>query len=209
MATYLYIISNINTPKEEVLANKEIYLKKLKALQLEPTSYLRIIDNKETWLKSEGDWKYELPGLYDDATDSMLPDNETKEIIYYSSPFVFSVTVYENCLELSTIYKYRYLYENDKELFVENFNEFRKNVYDIISIFGGTEIIYLADNGCNKLGKYLELQVWEGHSFNQVKTKMLNDGTPIERDYNKLKLENLNYCNIKEYVFDDFKDLQQ
>jgi hypothetical protein len=205
MATDLYVISNITTTKEKVIANKDLYLKQLKALQLEPTSYIRIIDNKETWLESKGDWEYEFPTVYDDNTDSIIPDTETKEIIYYSSPFVFSVTVYENCLELSTIYKYSFLYEDEKTDYI---NEFRKNIYDIISIFGGTEIIYLADNGCDKLGMYLELQVWEGVSYFEIKKDMTSKGLPFVSDYYNLKLNNLNYRNIKEIIFDDFSNLK-
>lgn len=208
MATDLYIISNINTTKEDVLANKDIYLKKLKALNLDHT-YRTDYDDKGRFkgsIKNEGDWKYEFPLIYCDETDQLIPDEEDKEILYYSSPFVFSVTVYENCLELSTIYKYRFLYEDEKTGYI---NEFRKNIYDIISIFGGTEIIYLADNACDKLAEYLECQVWEGVSYQDIKKDMLNKKLPFVYDYDNLKLNNLNYRNIKEIVFDNFKDLQQ
>lgn len=196
MATDLYIISHIKTTKKEVLEKKDFYLQKLKNLNLEPITYLRIIDNNETWLKFEGDWEYELP------------DTETKEIIYFSSPFVFSVTVYENCLEIATIYKYSFLYSEYKLHEDDYIWEFRKNIFDIISIFGGTEIIYLADNGCNKLSSYLELKVWEGVSYFDVKKDMIEKGFPFVSNYHKLKLKDLNYSCIKEIVFDDFSDIK-
>ena len=87
----------------------------------------------------------------------------------------------------------------------ENLLEFRKNIFDIITVFGGTEIIYLADNSCDKLSGYLECMVWEGVAYNEIKKKMVQDKIPFVSDYNKLKLENLSYSNITEYVFDDFK----
>ena len=61
-----------------------------------------------------GEWKYELPNYYDLGLNRESLDEEAIELIFYESPFVFSVRVYENCLELVTIYKYRFLYEDEK-----------------------------------------------------------------------------------------------
>lgn len=205
MATGLYIISNIETSKEVIIAKKDNYLMQLKALGLSQTYYLRIIDDREVWLKSEGDWEYEFPTAYDDQTDSIIPDTETEEIISFDSPFVFSIRVYPNCLELTTIYRYRYLYEDGN---YDALNDFRRNVYDIISIFGGTEIIYLADCGCDKLSSYLELQVWEGISYQTIKKDMVDKGLKFVSDYTTLQHDNLSYANITEIVFDEFKDFK-
>jgi hypothetical protein len=205
MATDLYIISNIKTNKEEVLANKDIYLQKLKELNLEHITVIGVG-------KLTGDWKYELPLIYDEESDKLIPNKESLELIYFSSPFVFSVYVYENCLELSTIYKYRFLYEDeyrDLDFVKANLLEFRKNIFDIITIFGGTEIIYLADNGCNKLSNYLELWVWEGKSYFDVKQDMIDNKIPFRKDYQNLKLNDLSYNNIKEIIFDDFVDIKK
>ncbi len=205
MATDLYIISNIKTNKEEVLANKDIYLQKLKELNLEHITVIGVG-------KLKGDWKYELPLIYDEESDKLIPNKESLELIYFSSPFVFSVYVYENCLELSTIYKYRFLYEDeyrDLDFVKANLLEFRKNIFDIITIFGGTEIIYLADNGCNKLSNYLELWVWEGKSYFDVKQDMIDNKIPFRKDYQNLKLNDLSYNNIKEIIFDDFVDIKK
>lgn len=202
MATDLYIISNIKTNKAELLSKKDIYLQKLKDLNLE---HVTVIGAGKLF----GDWKYEFPLLYDEDSDKLIPDEESPQLIRFSSPFVFSVTVYENCLELSTIYKYRFLYEDeyrDSEEAKANLLDFRKNIFDIITIFGGTEIIYLADNGCNKLGAYLELWVWEGKSYFDVKQDMIDNKIPFRKDYQNLKLNDLNYNNIKEIIFDDFVD---
>lgn len=207
MATDLYLISNIETRKEDVLDNKDIYLQKLKELKLEHTSNFR--DGK--YKQCEGDWEYEFPYTYDEVLDTIISDEDTTELIYYSSPFVFSIRVYENCLELTTIYKYRYLYEDEyKHLDIakENLLEFRRNIFDIISIFGGTEIIYLADNACDKIATYLECWAWEGKSYDEIKQDMIAKNLPFRSDYENLKLNDLSYRNITEIIFDDFKDFK-
>ena len=207
MATDLYLISNISNNKEDVLAKKEFYLKKLKKLKLVHISDFR--DGK--YREREGEWEYELPNQYDEPEDlEQFPEMVEKELLSFNSPFVFNIRVYENCLELTTIYKYRYLYEDEYRgsgMYEESLLEFRKNIFDIITVFGGTEIIYLADNACDKLSTYLELMVWEGVSYSEIKQKMLLDDIPFVNDYNTLKLENLRYSKITEYVFDDFKDI--
>ncbi|HRA72019.1 MAG TPA: hypothetical protein PLB11_04250 [Flavobacterium sp.] len=207
MATDLYLISNIKTTKEEVIANKDIYLQKLKGLKLEPTSTFR--EGKYT--QREGDWEYEFPYNYDEVLDKIIPDEDATELVYYSSPFVFSIRVYENCLELTTIYKYRFLYEDeyrDTDFAKENLLEFRRNIFDIVSIFGGTEIIYLADNASDKLSDYLELWAWEGRSYDEIKQDMIARKLPFRSDYENLKLNDLRYRNTTEIIFDDFKDLK-
>jgi hypothetical protein len=164
MATDLYIISNIRTSKEEVVLNKEIYLEKLKELKFEHIS-IRQPDNSSK--KLEGDWSYEFDeDIYDEET---LKELGCKELIYFNSPFEYNLSIYEGCLEISTIYKYIDLYDwitRDGDYYK---GDFRKEVFKIISIFGGTEVIYLADNACDKLSTYLECRVWEGVSYNEVK----------------------------------------
>ena len=206
MATDLYLISNISNSKEDVLAKKEFYLKELKKLKL-----VRISDFRDgKYREREGDWEYELPNQYDEPEDlEQFPEMVDKELLSFNSPFVFNIRVYENCLELTTIYKYSYLYEDEyrgSAMYEESLLEFRKNIFDIITVFGGTEIIYLADNACDKLSTYLESMAWEGVSYTEIKQKMLLDEIPFVNDYNMLILKNLRYSKITEYVFDDFKD---
>ncbi len=202
MATDLYIISNIKTSKEEVVRNKDIYLKKLKALGL---GHISICQPDNSSKKLEGDWTYEFDeDIYDEET---LKELGCKELIYYNSPFEFDVSLFEGCLEISTIYKYIDLYDwitHDGEYYK---GEFRNKVFEIISIFGGTEVIYLADNGCDKLSSYLELKVWEGVSYDDVKNEMKQDNVPFRNDFDNLISKELSYSNISEYLYDDFSDL--
>ncbi|MCL6218592.1 hypothetical protein [Zunongwangia pacifica] len=199
MATDLHIVSNSRSfSKVQIEQLKDEILEKLKSLNLEPIVVIGVG-------KLEGDWSYEFPEYYNAELDLFEPDENAQELISFNSPFVFNIRVYENCIELITIYKYRFLYEDEK---IDNFNQFRKNIYDIISIFGGTEIIYLADNSCNKLSDYLELRLWEqGASYEDIKQEIINKELPFVSDYGRLKLNNLNYRSIKEVVFDEFKDI--
>ena len=41
-----------------------------------------------------------------------------------------------------------------------------------MSVLGGTELIYLADNGCNHLAKYLELFAIENTPYQVLKDKI-------------------------------------
>lgn len=212
MGTNLYIISNIQTSKEEVVKKKDWYLKQLKALNLNPVKNRKILNInplKEEWEIEKGDWEYGFRTIYNEETGYEEEDIETEELIYFESPFVFSVRLYTNCLEIHTIYRYKLIYEQPKLGEVGFFWNFRKEIFDIISIFGGTEIIYLADNSCDKLSHYLGNLVWEGVSYNEVKTKIINSKIPIVSDYYKLNYEELSYSNIKEVVFDDFSDLKK
>lgn len=193
MGTNLYIISNIQTSKEEVVKKKDRYLKQL----------------KEKWKTVKGDWKYGFRTIYNEETGCEEEDVEIAELIYFESTFAFSVILYNNCLEIHTIYRYKLIYEEPKLGEVGFFWNFRKEIFDIISIFGGTEIIYLADNSCDKLSHYLGNLVWEGVSYNEVKTKIIDSKIPIVSDYSKLDYEELSYSNIKEVVFDDFSDVKK
>lgn len=200
MGTNLYLIAKIKTSKEEVELHKDIWLQKLKELNLDHCT-------NAYFQKLTGDWDYEFPMVYDPKTDTEVPDEETAELIYYGSPFVFSVYIYPECLLISTIYRYSFLY-SFKNSYTDYFYEFRENVYNILNVFQAEkEIIYLADNCCDKLGKFLELQVWEGVSYEQVKLNMKAMEIPFVKDCYTLDVNTLNYRNITEFIYDDFEDI--
>lgn len=49
-----------------------------------------------------------------------------------------------------------------------------------MKIIGGTEVIYLADNACDKLSTYLECMAWENVPYEDIKEKMLQEfGQPL------------------------------
>lgn len=199
MATDLYCIAKITTSKKEVLAKKDQWLQALNGLELEPITVIGVG-------KLTGTWEYEFPTIYDEKTDTLILDEEA-ELVMFDSPYVFSIRIYKNCLELTTIYKYRFLYD-DPERCSDYLFEFRSDILNILNVFNaGNEIIYLADNACDKLSEFLECMVWEGISYDEVKQKMIDTKIPFVKDYDSLKLNELNYRNIKEYVYDDFYDI--
>lgn len=98
MATDLHIISNCRSfIKDSVIEQKDEFLAKLKALKLD---HITIIGSG----KLTGDWEYEFPEIYCEKQNKTIPDIEAKELISFDSPFVFNIRVYENCIELITIY---------------------------------------------------------------------------------------------------------
>lgn len=194
MATDLHAITNskpLSSFSEQELIE---ILKKLKALNWERFKYPIIVDDKEIWVEAQGEWEPELD------EEIMYPE------IYYSSPYPISFYLKENIGIVTFIYKYRFLYEicNDDEAILA----FRKDLLDFVSIFGGTEVCFLADNACDKFSKILELQAFENTSYDTIKSGLLKEfGKPIT-DYSSLNCDILNYRNITEFIFDDFNDLK-
>ena len=69
-------------------------------------------------------------------------------------------------------------------------------------------MIYLGDNGLDKLSYYFECMTLEGNTYEDIKAAMNEEmGKPV-LDFSMLDYENLDYQNINEYFLDDFKDLK-
>lgn len=195
MATDLHAITNSKPLSSFSEQERAEVLKKLKVLDWNRFHFPKMEDGKEIWLEAKGEWEAEL----DEKAE--YPD------IYYSSPYPISFYLKEKLGIVTFIYKYRFLYDisNDDKVI----KEFRKDLFDFISIFGGTEVYFLADNACDKLSNFLELQAFENISYETIKTGLLKEfGKPIT-DYRSLDYSTLNYRNITEFVFDDFKDLKK
>jgi len=187
MATNLYAISNINLSKNEILENRESYLDQLEKLQLTPIS---VFQPDEGMKPLEGNWSCEFPTEMFD-----------KFVLRYDGVFEFDIEVYEHCLLLISVYEYRLIYEL-KDAFNQNF---RTTVYNIISIFGGTEVLYLADNGCDKLTCVLENQVQQGIGYYDVKEKLLEKGLQLKTNYFDLNIKDLNCSDTNEFMVDSFE----
>lgn len=205
MATDLNIISNISVSKEHIVKRKEEYLKKLKELYFKPFLY----PHKNGWKVSEGDWEYELPRKFCEKTNKIIEDTEDKALIYFGGPYqLLNISIYPNCLKISTIHRYSILYPEEEYDYDSGFWELRQDIFDVIKIFGGSEIIYLADNACDKLSNYLEFYAEEGVSYNEIKKKILNSKVSFVTGYDKLVGKKISYSNIIEVVYDKFKDLK-
>lgn len=194
MATDLYAITNsesLSSFSEEALSE---VLKKLKALNWERFKYPRIVDDGEISVEAQGEWEAEM----DEKAE--YPD------MFYSSPYPISFYLKEKLGIVTFIYKYRFLYDisNDDEVI----KEFRKRLFEFISIFGGTEVCFLADNACDKLSNFLELQAFENTSYETIKTGLFEEFEKPVTDYRSLDYKKLSYRRITEFVFDDFRDLK-
>lgn len=194
MSTSLYAISNITLPKKVNVEFLNAKIQELKALNWKFVNSLFINENgEETSIQDNEDWHYEVIN-----EDGFLE-------VDFTGNFCFTITLMPNISFVSTIYKYRTLYElNEYQYILE---DFRINLYKLITIFGGTEVIFLADNATNKLNSYLELMAWENVPYNDIKNKMINEfGQPI-KDYSLLEYSKLSYSNINEFVLDDFSNV--
>jgi hypothetical protein len=189
MGTDLYAITNSKLTGKETKADWDRILDALKALKLETTSIVGV----DEIIKEEGDWEYEI-----DPYDEFFN-------VYYHGPFVNLPNLYSDIGVISSIYSYSSLYKLHE---LDWLDEWRKRLYDIVNIMGGSEIIYLADNGRNKLCKYLELMAWENVPYEEIKQKMIAEFGPPVTDYKSLDYTKLDYSNITEFFLDDFKDLK-
>lgn len=193
MATDLYAITNA-TPlsrfdKEAITA---VFVK-LNALEWKPFRYPKTVEGIERWVDATGTWRVE-----DEVDDG---EDHTPEM-HFESPYIMSFCVKEHIGIVPFIYKYRHLY--DMATHPDYIQDFRKQLYDLISIFGGTEVCFLADNACHVLSSLLELEAYENTSYSDIKQTLIKElGNPVT-DYATLKREHLNYKNITEFVFDDF-----
>ena len=192
MATSLYLITNSKLTGKETQKDWERIVGKLDQLKMDTTSY---VNAQNEIVKEYGSWSYDI-----EHEEEYLTFN-----VDFVGPFHIQPRLYSNIGVIYTIYKYSLLYEIYG---CDWFGSFRKNLYNIVKIIGGTEVIYLADNTCDKLSTYLECMAWENVPYEDIKEKMLQEfGQPLT-DYSKLNYDTLTYAKIDEFFLDDFNDLK-
>ena len=192
MATSLYLITNSKLTGKETQKDWERIVGKLDQLKMDTTSY---VNAQNEIVKEYGSWSYDIEHEEEDLTFNV-------DLV---GPFHIQPRLYSNIGVIYTIYKYTLLYEIYG---CDWFGSFRKNLYNIVKIIGGTEVIYLADNACDKLSTYLECMAWENVPYEDIKEKMLQEfGQPLT-DYSKLNYNTLTYAKIDEFFLDDFNDLK-
>ena len=192
MATSLYLITNSKLTGKETQKDWERIVGKLDQLKMDTTSY---VNAQNEIVKEYGSWSYDI-----EHEEEYLTFN-----VDFVGPFHIQPRLYSNIGVIYTIYKYSLLYEIYG---CDWFGSFRKNLFNIVKIIGGTEVIYLADNTCDKLSTYLECMAWENVPYEDIKEKMLQEfGQPLT-DYSKLNYDTLTYAKIDEFFLDDFNDLK-
>lgn len=189
MGTSLFILTNSKLNGNEREADWERIRNQLVALNWEQTS----IYQNGKYIQETGEWVYYL--------NNVASSNTVAE---FEGPFNFTPDFYMNIGVIHSIYRYALLYEIHH---LDWFTTFRKSVFDLVQIMGGTEVIYVADNACDKLSEYVGM-AWENTAYEQIKERMILElGIPVT-DYSQLDVSKLDYRQITEFVFDDFGDLK-
>lgn len=191
MATDLYAITNSKLTGKETPEHWNEVLEKLKGLQMDTIS---TVGPNEEFIKLKGSWEYEIE-TYPDFPFS----------VSFGGPYDICPTFYSNTGVISTIYRYGLIY-NSQEIYF--FSSFRKKLYEVMCLMGGTEVIYLADNGCDTLGHCLEFMAWEDTPYETIKSELIKKFGPPKTDYAQLEMRNLDYSKIIEFFVDDFTDLK-
>ena len=139
----------------------------LKNLNLETTSY---INEKNETIKETGEWYYQI------ENEEKIPYS-----IYFEGPYNMQPRFLKNIGIISTIYRYGLLYNIYS---YDWFESFRNELFNIVKIMGGTEVMYLPDSGTNNLVTYLESMAWENMPYDEIKQKMMKEfGLPIIPNY--------------------------
>lgn len=195
MSTSLILITNSELTGKETTKDWEKILRELKALQMDTTTYVNANNER---IKESGDWEIHIDA--DILLDGLNPFR-----IDFIGPFHIMPSFYTQVGVIYTIYRYSLLYDIYALGWLESF---RRDLYNIVTLMGGTEVIYLADNCCDKLGGYLELMVEENMPYATIKNEMMKELGPPVTDYAQLDPEKLDYRNINEFFLDDFYDLK-
>ena len=192
MSTTLYAVCNAPTP----IRSKATYdrlVDELKALHI-PKSFT-VSAHEGTPVRGTKDWDYRIfePDEWNDQYE-----------VEFDGDFMIYPAVVEDVVYFSICYNYYFIYKNYQ---LDFFGKTRQELFEILKILGGTEVIFLADNGANKLHHYLDFHVLEGRPYQEIKDLMRKEmGAPVT-DYKLLDHDKLEYATIDEYFLDDFQDL--
>lgn len=192
MGTSLLLLTNSKLTGNETKNDWDRIISQLEQLQLGVASYLNA--NHE-YVEETGSWEYFIE----------LEGKNTPFNVEFEGPHAIFPRLYSNIGVISTIYRFSLLYENYT---LHWFNIFRTELYKVVKAIGGTEVIYVADNSCGKISKYLESMAWENVPYEVIKERMIQEFGPPVTDYSKLDYGTLSYENINEFFLDDFSDLK-
>jgi hypothetical protein len=186
----LFAITNLTFTGNESEKDWNLILDKLKSINLEKTL---TVENDEL-IRKNCEWSYD-----------MNIDPEYTFLVDFNGPFQFNPIIFSNIGIICTNLNYGILYHSQE---LSTFNAYRRYLYDVVRVFGGTEVIFLAYEGCDQLSNILDKLAFDNVPYEVIKEEMiLRFGNPVT-DYNKLDADKLNFENITEFILDDFSDLK-
>jgi hypothetical protein len=141
------------------------WLHELKALNLEKAK-------DHDGVEEIGEWKYYITGY---GGDDPL-DNEPSfpyEVIY-EGPYMQKIILMDDISSIPTHYRLNILFNQPDWFF-----EYLKEVYSMIKIFGGNELIWLSSLGSASYSSIYQCEVWENTPYEKVKQLLTEQyGTP-------------------------------
>jgi hypothetical protein len=148
-------------------------------------------------IKNSGGTFENSHGIYH-CIDKNIEYTDEVRRIEISGPAWIQPVIYEKCLELGGIYRY-WIIEKD----IEWINDFRREIYSIVREFGGSEVIYLADNN-HHLVEFSDNMLYEGIGYNEITKALIEKYGNLVTDFNYFKQADFNTV----YLFlDNFNDL--
>lgn len=187
MESFLNIITNACLKEDELDKNCKLVVKKLRKLNLTP---IWNSENNHQMMENVGDWEY------------YVIKNTQPSFVEFDSPFEICFSTYQNITVMSTVIKYKTIYEDASKDFFQNF---RKNVYAILKIIGGTEAILLNSNPEHKFNFYLNL-AHQNKSYDFIKKLMIDEFGLPKTTYSQLSKSPKE--RTREFFLDDFSDLK-
>lgn len=171
----------------------DITPKKCEAIkaELDKLNFKRVLEGGQSHVAEEGagQWQYDIVDFK--AMDGYITGVE------FDGPFLMYFIRYSNITVVDTLFRYHHLYSFSDW---DGLKGFRKDIFNLLGIIDATEIIYLADNGADKLDSYLSNLAHENVPYHIIKAKMISElGNPI-KDYGKLNIDTLDYKKYKRIL---------
>lgn len=198
MGSYLHIIANSKLTNKGDFKMWNKIVSQLNDLDLDTYS---VHDAKEVRKLAKEEWKYKI----DDEYIEEYPESFN---VYFYGPYTLCPELYTHITRISSFYKFGDLLDMFNK---DSFHSFRKTLYQIITILGGTEVIYLAEERYGRISSILQEDVWEYVPYEAIKSKMyLEIGEPL-KDFRLLTLREVRKQNPKDefFILDDFKDIRR
>ncbi len=192
MAASLCIVFNTKLTGKETEEDWQKYCDMLNASGRFEAYYLNEVSETDKW-------SFEI--------DQINEDSNGHHLVVLDGPSN-TINLYPDLGFMGTSYSFSHLYEFGQEAYDSGsilWKE-RKSIYDLISLFGGTEVIYVADDRYPKI-TYLE-ELYAGMPYETIKSQLLQLFGPPVTDYRDLNEDMYNPYDLKEFFLDDFADIK-